>query len=262
MINKLLFKRIWDAINGKNPVNDTELLIWLVCNSIEGNLKSVNFVIPNDLLELYTDNPLYEDALLKCRGLLKDQLMTSGGEVGKFAERLDENGGIQVKIGAPCDDLKATKITNDRLPSDCNIWYVLSRTSSTPMKLIIKGNGIYVSPIDPDKRPSNVIQSITLDPNKRYIIGRQEESKDNTTMITFPDKDQRISREQIRLYCDHNKWFCEQLSKNCATFIQRKKSNNLLSKNEPVALVDNGNQYDNKIEFYNGKVMTLYYYFQ
>ena len=240
-MNALFFKNLWNAIIGLPPVDDLEMIWDKVKNDIIGNLKR-EFLY--DQLEIWSDNTQFSESSNEFADYLMKHLISEDDAVRCLAHRLGEHDGIHIQKGVPAEK---TGVMDINLPNSTHVWFSLSKLKVIATRLLLSGESI---------------ETITLEPNEWYTLGRDVKSGNTSKMITIEDDSNSVSGKQAVLFFRDGRWRCHHISANCMTYIQHFGENRVANV-QPVALTDN-RPYENKIEFYNPKTkktIVLHYDF-
>lgn len=228
---KLTFiRQIWNALTDQLEANDIEGVNDAFCHSVLGNVK-----IGDEVLDIWAEPILLHGLDID---YLVRKLLTRGGNARcTLADRL-KGGGVQKHVGKPPADVAAIELK----VKGGSIWYVLSKEVNNPLPLIVMG----IKGVD-----FNVELTPEHDQNKPYMLGRRTESEDLSTMVSIPDKNNVISREQVLVFCEQGQWKCKAVrTSDCKTYIPH-KTGDLVMSGETVLLVDKRRP-ENIIRFQNG----------
>ena len=215
-------RKLFNALIGKTPADDTASYKLALAESIVGLLKDNDFIVKANRMVIGCTSGCYEEALEDSKGDIIRHLKNQGGSMRSLARRIDCEDGIEVRIEAAPEDVEVKIIPGGILPAE--VWFFLEKVQEKVSLLTIsRGNW-----------------KETLVPEKRYTIGRSKESRDTSIMMTLPDAGKAVSRWQAELLCLDGTWYCKSVSEKCPTFVDdRFAEGDVLV---PLRCVKNGGQ--------------------
>lgn len=202
-MSKESIRKIVNILLGKTESNDSESYKLALSEGIVGHLKDNDFIVKANRMVLGCESGCYEDALKGSRPVIVRYLKNQGGAMRSLAGRIDGEDGIQIRVSQAPEGVDVKTIPAGALPIP--VWFYLEKVQDTDCNLVLSRNG----------------WSEKLDPRKRYTVGRSEESRDSTEMITIPDAESFmfVSRWQAEFFCIDGVWHCKSVSDKCPTFV-------------------------------------------
>lgn len=222
-MNKEFLAKIFSALRGGNVYADRESFRIELAEAIMASLKEDDFIVKANRLVIGCADARYEEAIEESRTVILNSLMNQGGSMRTLAERLfRKKDSLCVVIGPPPENKTVIEIPKERLQAE--IWFALETVKENPSMLVLKRTD----------------WSATLDPSKCYTIGRAEDPRDMSVMLTVPDASNSISRWQAELRCIDGEWHCKSVSDKCPTFIDGRYAQ--ADTNFPLRNIQNGGQ--------------------
>lgn len=200
-MNKMKLNNFWKALIGKTPI-DQESYKFALADAIVGLLKDNDFIINANRMIVGCISNDYKESLEEAKPVILKHLKNQNGTMRNLAERINWEDGIHVCIGPAPEGVDIKCILAGDYPVD--VWFYLEKVHIADSFLILSRNGW---------------KSEKLDPQKRYILGRANETQTPADMITIPDAPKYVSREQAEISCDEGVWYCKAISEHCQTFV-------------------------------------------
>lgn len=200
-MNKGTFRKFVDALRGRTGANDWDSYKLALAEGIVGHLKDNDFIVKANCLVIGCESGCYEEALEESKSTIIKHLKNQGGSMRSLAERIGKRDGIRIQISPSPDGVDEKIIPASALPVP--VWFYLEKKKDTTTSLLI----------------SRMDWNVTLEPGKRYTLGRSAESRDTTEMITLPDAGKSVSRWQAVIVCIDGAWYCKSISEKCPTFV-------------------------------------------
>ena len=189
-MSKGTLRKFMDALRGKAVVDDGDSYRLALAEGLVGQLKDNDFIIKANTLVIGCESGCYEEALEESKTAILKHLKNQGGSMRSLADRIGKEDGIRIQISPSPEGVD-------------NKTIYLEKKQDMPTSLFL----------------SRMDWSVTLDPGKRYTLGRSAESWDTTEMITLPDAGKSVSRRQAVIVCIDGVWYCKSISERCPTFV-------------------------------------------
>lgn len=230
-----ILRDLIDAMRGKSVANDWDAFELALAEGIIGSLQDSFAIRDANRMILGCEFDEYEGAMKDAYHAIIRHLKMQGGALDRLAKKLDHEDGIQVKIGPVPDRAGVRIIQEGNLP--VKVWFFLENIQVDAPNLIIKHE---------DWRSE-------LEPGSRYTVGRSEESRDSTVMITISDAPKYVSRWQAEFECIGGVWHCTSRS-DVPTYVDDR----LLDGDKRIALANTKN--GGQIKFGRGIPGLVIYY--
>lgn len=203
-MNKEFILKFYNILKGSNIYADRESFRIELAESIMSSLKDDDFIVKANRMVIGCADGRYEEAIEESRNVILKKLRNQGGSMRTLAERLSKNeDSIYVTVATAPEDKNVVQIPKERLQIKNAVWFVLEAVKEDLTGLVLTRND----------------WSATLDPAKRYTIGRSENPRDSNVMLTIPDAKKSISRWQAELRYIDGEWYCKPISDKCPTFV-------------------------------------------
>ncbi len=201
-MNKEFLLKIYTILKGGNIYADRESFRIELAESIMSSLKDDDFIVKANRMVIGCADGRYEEAIEESRTVILKTLKNQGGSMRTLAERLSKKkDSISVMVAPAPENKNIVQIPKEKLHTA--VWFVLEAVKENLSGLLLARND----------------WSVTLEPSKRYTIGRAENPRDSNEMLTIPNASDSISRWQAELRCVDGEWYCKPISDKCPTFV-------------------------------------------
>lgn len=193
-------RTIVNTMLGRVAANDRDAFIIALAEGIVGQLGNELFMNANKMV-IGCKDTCYNDILEASKNQIILKMRNQGGALRKLADSIRLDGiHISEKQEAP-EGVEVKIISADILPVE--VWFFLSyERQDAPFLTISNGDWM-----------------VKLAPQQRYTIGRSDNSRNSSVMLTIPDAGMDVSRYQAEFACINDVWTCKAISPKVPTFV-------------------------------------------